>query len=213
MSAAGTPAAQGGPLAQGSDADAAIAALRAGDGPRKDPIGFHYIEALARRTASHAGDARRLLDSKLAAALAAFGPAPDAAREVGAEGPSPACQTSPLAELVDQLRRRAATAGELKDLHFFRETWSGLRMRRQLTQSLAKLPENAGPLHSDRLVSRALQEMQALSPAYLSRYMGYVDALFWLNQVQGNPGLTPGKTVRADGDKRRKPVRAKPSRA
>ena len=96
------------------------------------------------------------------------------------------------------------TRGELPALQFFRATWARLRMRRQLTQSLAKVPENAGPLHSDRLVLRALQTMQDLSPAYLSRYMAYVDALFWLDLAHGGAAAAPSLTARGDSDKKRK---------
>jgi hypothetical protein len=111
-----------------------------------------------------------------------------------------AAQPGPLAELVrhieeTRLRRigtpadggtagAAHTAVEPADLRYFRSTWSRLRVERQLTQSQAQVPENAGPLHSDRLVLRALQTLRELSPAYLNRYMAYVDTLMGLEQAE-----------------------------
>ena len=64
-------------------------------------------------------------------------------------------------------------------------------MDRQLTQSLAKLPENAGPLNSNLLVLRALTRLRELSPAYLNRFMAYADALLWLDDADA--GLVPLK--------------------
>jgi Protein of unknown function (DUF2894) len=71
----------------------------------------------------------------------------------------------------------------LKTLSYFRSTWSKLSADRRLTQSLAKVPENAGPLNSQHLVHRSLTLMRDLSPEYLNRFMSYVDALSWLDQA------------------------------
>jgi hypothetical protein len=46
----------------------------------------------------------------------------------------------------------------------------------------ASLPENAGPLNSQHLVHRSLLLMRELSPEYLERFVGYIDALQWLEQ-------------------------------
>lgn len=56
------------PLAQG-----AAAGLEVQEGEaRFDPVRWHYLAALARRSQQHHGDVRRLLDGKLAAALAGY---------------------------------------------------------------------------------------------------------------------------------------------
>ena len=63
-----------------------IAALRARGAERLDPLRFHFIEALARRTAATGGPARSLLENRLARALddctarCAAAPPPTAAR-------------------------------------------------------------------------------------------------------------------------------------
>lgn len=49
-----------------------IAALRMTGADRLDPIRFHFIEALARRSRGQRGDVKRILDGRLMAALAAY---------------------------------------------------------------------------------------------------------------------------------------------
>jgi hypothetical protein len=143
-----------------------------------------------------------------------------------------AAQPGPLAELVRHIERTrlsrtgtpvadsaagaaGAAGGALDpgDLRYFRRTWSRLRVERQLTRSQAQVPENAGPLNSDRLVLRALQTLRELSPDYLNRYMAYVDTLMWLDQAQIGMAAAPALHARADNDKKRKPGRARPGKA
>lgn len=54
------------------DFDAVIAALREAGADRFDPVRFRYIEVLAERARSHQGNVRRMLDARLAQALASF---------------------------------------------------------------------------------------------------------------------------------------------
>ena len=98
-----------------------------------------------------------------------------------------------MRELTRQLqaaepRRTEATPrplrGELRSLRQSRETWSRLHAERQLAQALAEAPQNAGPIHSERVVLRTLQRMHALSPAYFQQFMAYADALLSLEKTQ-----------------------------
>ena len=82
-------------------------------------------------------------------------------------------------------------------MRYFRGTWSRLSADRRLTQSLAKMPENAGPLNSHHLVHRALILMRDLSPEYLNRFMTYVDTLLWVEQLQASQASAPA--ARAEG--------------
>jgi hypothetical protein len=86
-----------------------------------------------------------------------------------------------------------------------------------MTQSLAQVPENAGPLNSDRLVLRVLQTLREVSPAYLNRYVAYLDALMWLDQARAGglptPVATAGASASAARDGRRKPARGKAAAA
>lgn len=55
-----------------ADADLQIASLRSKGADRLDPVRFHFIEALARRMPQQQGEARRILDGRLADALTAY---------------------------------------------------------------------------------------------------------------------------------------------
>lgn len=115
---------------------------------------------------------------------------------------------SVLAEHARSHRERdgAAAYPELPALDYFREVWSRVRTDKQLRQSLAQVPGNAGPLNSSSLVHRSLSLMRELSPGYLKQFLSYVDTLSWLEQMHG--GAAPsakdapragsgGKTTRA----------------
>ena len=64
-----------------------------------------------------------------------------------------------------------------KSVANYRSEWSRLSTEKQLTQTLAQAPENAGPMNSRHLVLRDL------SPDYLQRFMSYIDPLIWLEQA------------------------------
>jgi restriction endonuclease Mrr len=53
----------------------------------------------------------------------------------------------------------------------FRQAWKRLNAEQRLAQSRAALPQNAGPLNSQHLVHKALQQMRQLSPAYFERFV------------------------------------------
>ncbi|NRF67582.1 DUF2894 domain-containing protein [Aquincola sp. S2] len=173
----------------GSDPGLILAALRERGAQRFEPVRFRFIEALARRAAAHEGAVKRVLDERLAALVAAYVEQHDTAAPAAAcspQRPAPSYR-GPLAELAG-----AGRPAELQALAYFRSTWARLRIHRQLRQSLAKVPENAGPLNSHRLVLRALQAMREVSPAYLDRFMPYVDALLWL-ELAGSARPEPPK--------------------
>ena len=187
------------PAVRYADTSAMLDAWRQSGHHRFDPVRFRFIEALARRAEDHGGDVRRVLDDKLAKLLASYDEALEGAPPAPAEQEAPAGR-GPLAELVADIERHALhevgtpasdpvlglpSPQELKTLAYFRSTWSRLSAEQRLTQSLEKVPENAGPLNSHHLVHRALTLMQDLSPGYLHRFMSYVDALLWLDQVNG----------------------------
>ena len=184
--------------------DTRLGAWRERGAHRLDPVRFHFIETLARRAADHTGDARRILDEKVAALLAAYGEDLEKTPDAGpAALESPA--RGPLAELTGHLAQHASSermdpaTNELKVLQFFRSTWSKLSAERRLTQSLAKLPQNAGPLNSHNLVHQSLTLMRELSPEYLNRFVSYVDALLWVDHANA-PASTDAP--RADSGKK-----------
>lgn len=204
-----------------SPAAQAIAALRARGAGQHDPVRFHFIEALARRTAATRGTARALLEGRLTRAIDDY-----AARCEGMPGRADApgdapTAASPLTELLAHIagQNRSVFAGpapdasaapaELKALSCFRDTWSKLRVDQQFHQALADEPENAGPLNSHFLVLRALRLMRDISPAYLKHFMDYADALLWLEQADGGAKPAPKNIVLGERDKKRKAPRGK----
>jgi hypothetical protein len=212
------------PDAAGAPLHAALDALRARGAARLDPVRFRFIEALARRAASHDGAARRILDERLAGLLQACGeqlehaPAPD-----GDTAPRTSATTrrhGPLAELTQGLRLREAAARPLsalpapataepvepQALEFFRRTWSRLSADQRLAQSRSTLPENAGPLNSHHLLHRSLSLMRELSPEYFDRFVSYADALLWIEQAN-QAGAEAGEATRAATA--RKPARGR----
>lgn len=181
----------------GDGALATIARWRAQGAHRVDPVRLRFIEALAARTAAQQGAARALLDERLAQAMAAYAQQvervlPSAA--TAAAPPRP--RRGPLGELVDRLAQQPVPAGraapapanadapaELKAVRYFRSTWSKLSADQRLTQSLAKLPDNPGPLNSQHLVHRSLLLMREQSPDYLNHFIAHVDALIALERL------------------------------
>lgn len=184
---------------------------------RLDPVRFHLMDALARRAAGHDGDARRLLDARLATLLAGYADivergAPNAA-DVGIPPGEPAPgEPAPgepargaLAALVAQLARdaQADRAGiDPAMIEFFRETWSKVRTEKQYRQALDQVPRNAGPLNSSSLVHRSLSLMRDLSPGYLQQFLSYVDALSWLEDLMGGGAQAEKEAPRAKGTKK-----------
>ena len=75
--------------------------------------------------------------------------------------------------------------GELKAIRQHRKTWSELAVDKQLAQAIEQAPDNAGPLNSSSLVHRALSLMREVSPGYLKQFLSYVDALSWMEQING----------------------------
>ena len=183
-------------------------AARARDAHERDPVRSRLAQALARRALAHEGQARRVIDERVAAIvqslsqLAAQGEtahvvAPSAGRGALAalvahaaghrgnpQGAAPAAAprtTAPRAATPPP--QVTGAAADTQTVQFFKRTWSRLSADQRLAQSRAALPENAGPLNSQHLVHRALVLMRELSPEYLEHFVGYIDALQWLEQA------------------------------
>lgn len=184
-----------------------IDAWRARGADRLDPVRVRFIEALAQRATAHEGEARRLLDERLAHLLAVY--EADLAKAAAAKKKTPPATpaASGLAELLAHVAERTGAAegsapsgaSDLKSLRYFRSTWSRLSADRRLNQSQAKVPENAGPLNSQHLVHRAITLMRDASPDYLNRLMSYIDTLSWIEQA--NASAPPPAAARPEGRK------------
>jgi len=136
--------------------------------------------------------------------------------------PNPSSPPSPLAGLLAHIARHSAQADEgealstgptgltgitgltgsrtaspghreLRAVRDYRSTWSRLSVEQRVNQALARVPHNAGPLNTQRLVYQALTVLRDASPAYLHRLVMQVEALLWLEQMA--PGAK-GKTAK-----------------
>lgn len=188
---------------------------------RLNPVRFRFIEALERRAAGHNGEARRILDSRLSVLVAAYAQALERAESCDTEAGSTTATSSSgntpsargaLAELTIYMANHARAADgpaprshlypELELLDYFRDVWSKLSAESQLRQSLEQVPGNAGPLNSSSLVHRALSLMRELSPGYLQQFLSYVDALSWMEQMNGDDAAASKDAPRAGSAKK-----------
>ena len=165
-----------------------------------------------------------MLDTRLAALVDGYREAvvKDAARREAATAPVPdatAAADGTLASLVSYIKantrgtdaplapRAAAPVRaprpepEPELVDYFRDTWSRVSVSRQLRQSQAQLPGNAGPLNSDHLVHRALTLMHELSPGYLEQFFSYVEAMAWLEQLHRGGAPAENEAARATSAK------------
>ena len=184
-----------------ANATETLDALRARGAAGMDPVRFRFIEAMARRAELQQGAARDLLRTRLAALLAGYAGQVDPSSGAQQGVPSPAVPgpLAALTALTAQLDRHAASRAPARTtlpalaapaeppaLAYMRSTWSRLSAQRRLARSLEQLPENAGPLNSQRLVHRALSLMHDASPEYLRRFMAHAEVLMWLEQAQAD---------------------------
>jgi hypothetical protein len=192
---------------------ATLDAWRERGADRVDPPRFRFIDALERRAATQCGETRRVLDERLAALLDAYARQVAAAEgdACGAIKTDDTARTAestpipgPLVQLVAELQGASqhrehnhAAYPELPELDYFRQTWAKVRTDKQLRQSLQPAPGNAGPLNSSSLVHRSLSLMRELSPGYLKQFLSYVDALSWIEQLNGGapPSKEPPRTA------------------
>jgi hypothetical protein len=200
---------------------------------RADPVRFRFIEAMARRAADYSGEAGRLLEERIAALVADYGEVLARATADVSPPETPSQRlgaVSDLAALSERLGQRALPAAvatshaptalaapapqsahhaepELAD--YFRDTWARVSVDRQLSQSQAGVPENAGPLNTNHLVHRSLSLMREVSPGYLEQFLSYVDALSWLEGMHAISLVPDREAPRAPAP--RKP-RAKPGK-
>lgn len=115
--------------------------------------------------------------------------------------PPAAAEPRNLADLLAYIARHTAPAGELKAVRDHRGTWVRLGLEQRLRQSGAQVPDNAGPLNTQRLLHQALTVMRDTSPAYFQHFMGHVETLLALDAL-GQPAALAKKDA-ARGARRR----------
>lgn len=160
-----------------------------------DPVRLRVLHGLARRAAAQTGALRERLVARLVQRAEAA-PVPLPARPA-------APPASPLAALVAALQPAGA---ELRHVAAHRRTWSALRVQRRLAEVSAPVPEHLGPLNSQVLVTRALQQLQGLAPDYLQRLLTQLDTLAALAPLAeaaepDKPARSPKTTARPPAKK------------
>lgn len=187
--------------------------LKADGAERYDPVQFCYLASLTRRlqarsrTGGNTADRlNRALDefearfaearrcapeptaapahtSPLGALLQALQEV-DGAADPGAEGlPAHGPWQVPVAATPASAPAIAPPRRELKALSELRAQQARQAMDQLIDEAIARTPEDAGPMNPHRLVTRAIRQMRALSPAYAHHFAGYVDTLLWLERM------------------------------
>lgn len=190
---------------QATSAHARLQRWRSQGADQLDPVRFHLMETLAARAGTQAEPVREVLEEKLGKLVDAYAATvKQAARRRVASVATQPSQRSALGALADQMAghaalmevdsRKTASADttqfpELPALEDFRRTWTTVRTASQVRQSLQDAPKDAGPLNSSVLVHRCISLMRECSPGYLQHFLGYVDALSWLEQLHSGGAL------------------------
>jgi hypothetical protein len=91
-------------------------------------------------------------------------------------------------DLVGQIAEQSSTAvkprrEELRAARRLQNAMVRQNADKVVTQALAGIPQECGPLNPQRLATRSLETMRDLSPHYLSRFVSYIDTLFWLENA------------------------------
>ena len=178
--------------------DELLAQLREAGAPTRDPVGWHYVQALAARSQRQRGPVQAQLRGRLQAALDALAQrlstlAPTTPAPAARSAPSPALAA--LAKERERLQRAqaqsstpwSAPSGPSPDsprVRQVRRQLGQIRVQKQLSQALAQAPQNAGPINSQMLVLRALALLRERSPEYLNRLMTEIDTLLCLEDAE-----------------------------
>ena len=121
-------------------------------------------------------------------------------RLLAAQAAAPSAPASLAGAMAEQEQHSLGRAGgdqasgeraELKSYAPLRETLAALATARMLAREQRRKPADSGPLNPQRLALRSLESMSELSPAYLGRFVSYLDALFWLEKAAA--GYSPPK--------------------
>jgi hypothetical protein len=165
-----------GPLAPAAEA---LAALRERGAAAVDPALLARLEATVRRGRQQDDAVQHWLAARLAEPLAALQARVASHTTDDQAAPASSSMPTPLRALGQ------TPAGELRTAQRLRPTLARLRVQRQIARAQARQPDNPGPLNSEHLLVRALQQMHTLAPAYLGPFITQVETLLWLDGARG----------------------------
>lgn len=182
-----------------------LAQLREAGAPTRDPVGWHYVQALAARSQLQRGPVQAQLLVKLQAALDTLAQRLSQPPAV----PPPSAPSAALAALrQERLRLQQAQSSASSTpwsapqtrhpdsvrVGQVRRQLGRMRVQKQVSQALSQAPHNAGPINSQMLVLRALALLRERSPDYLNRLMTEVDTLLCLEDAE-RQRLSPKASV------------------
>lgn len=72
---------------------------------------------------------------------------------------------------------------ELSALRQLRHQRQAHQARQRIDDAITQTPSDAGPLNSHRLVTRSIETLRELSPAYLEHFVNYLDTLMSLEKL------------------------------
>lgn len=72
---------------------------------------------------------------------------------------------------------------ELSALRQLRHQRQEHQARQRIDDAITQTPSDAGPLNSHRLVTRSIETLRELSPAYLEHFVNYLDTLMSLEKI------------------------------
>ncbi len=194
-----------------------IEELRRCGADQLDPVRFRYLDALAQRLAAnglqHTRHWQKLVQavsefqakcelanqatqhdqprqfSPLAALLAVLNQAP----EVPATDPRSELEQRVFGEAAEDsgTAHHPASNGRLQPLKAMarvKADYGAQALQDRIRHAIEQIPKDAGPMNAHRLVSRAIAEMQRLSPEYLNRFANYTDTLMALERLGKKTG-------------------------
>ncbi|MBY0409970.1 MAG: DUF2894 domain-containing protein [Burkholderiaceae bacterium] len=177
-----------------------LQSLKAQGAHERDPLRFHYLEALERKIPTQPPAVQRLLACKLQAEIDAWAGIERTAAE-SQNGTTQRPTQSPLSPITQLNRDLAArinsdadlvqpqgpgTFAELRSVRHFSQVWSKIASDAAVQHLLSTGPDNAGPLNPHRLMQRSLHLMRTLSPDYLRHFWSHMDSLLWLEQMHAS---------------------------
>ena len=143
--------------------EATIDALRARGADRLDPVRFRFIEALARRSAAERGDARRVLDGRLATVLDEYTARFDQTQTRAGE--TLACTVAQFPDAADRLEA-IYRAGNFRELRQFIASLQDRYRARPLPDLLSHIrqhsPQNV-PVNGAGEALKPREELTALA--------------------------------------------------
>lgn len=176
-------------MGQCVDFSPVISSLRQAGADQFEPVQFYYIEALANRVSAQQGSVKRILDGKLAQALAAFGERFDRAQRDAKTAIAQAAQSRPHAAVDLQ---RLFLAGDFRGVRRFIATQMESENRESLGDLARHVAERTLEQCDARLEVPAGSRSELKSVQYFRDTWSKLSAAKQVNQALGHAPKNAG---------------------